>query len=111
MEVNKLEKSLHDLLEEVKNLKEDLKSTKIKTLKGIYEFIVFIVRFIEKLSKDQEIKKADKKVLAVGLLNYFIDIPWVPEAVEGRLLDMLVDLTVEVFNQTFGKMWIEKLQN
>ena len=50
-----------------------------------------------------------KRDTACTIINGLIDIPFVPEWVEDRVIVLLVDFIVDLFNRKFGKRWIETL--
>ena len=93
------------IVAEVKGAKEQFKDRKISNFKDVLSLVPFLVRLLENLSYKSEINKADKKVLAVKVLNRLIDVPALPEWAEEKLLGLLVDQVVEAFNQTLGKVW------
>ena len=50
-----------------------------------------------------ELDGLDKKVVVVEWLNEQIDIPLIGETTEAKLLELLIDAVVDVFNSTFGR--------
>ena len=50
---------------------------------------------------------AEKRAAVVGKLNELINLPWVPEWVEGKIIGWLVDLWCEKLNWLFGHDWKE----
>ena len=52
---------------------------------------------------------SSKRDTAVAIINSLIDIPFVLEWLEGRMIGLLVDFIVDLFNRKFGKRWIETL--
>ena len=48
---------------------------------------------------------AEKRAVVVGKLNEIINLPWVPEWVEGKLIGWLVDLCCGKLNWLFGHDW------
>ena len=51
----------------------------------------------------------DKKVIAVSLINSLVDVPFIPEFIEERIISLIVDYTVYMFNTYMGKSWVEKV--
>ena len=48
---------------------------------------------------------AEKRAAVVAKLNEIIDLPWVPEWVEGKAIGWMVDLACEKLNWLFGHVW------
>jgi hypothetical protein len=49
----------------------------------------------------------EKRKAAVALINAAVDIPFVPEPLEGVLFGLLVDLVVHLYNRWWGHDWTE----
>ena len=81
----------------------------LKTRGDILRAITTVVRYIEYLAEQETILKANKKELAIKLLNKFVDVPWLPEGLEEVLFGFAIDAVVEAFNQTLGNLWLKKL--
>lgn len=96
-----IESKAKELVEGLKNL--DLGS---KKLADILSAIPKIVCTVEKEFGD--LTGDDKKELVVNVLNMLIDVPLVPESVEGWMIRFIVDKTVKGLNDIFGKDWVEK---
>jgi len=47
----------------------------------------------------------DKRKAAVALINAAVDVPWLPEPLEGVLIGLLVDLAVHIYNRIWGHNW------
>lgn len=80
VEVDKTTKLIHDVVQEVEAVSE-----RTKALNG-----------------------EDKLDLACQVLNGLIDIPYVPESVEGMIIKFVVSYTVKQFNLIKGKLWGKK---
>jgi len=50
-----------------------------------------------------------KRDFAVLLISAVVDIPFIPEWAERIVIGLLVDLTIRLFNRTFGKRWIDRI--
>ncbi len=57
--------------------------------------------------KTQGMTSAEKKELAVTIINRLIDIPLIPESVEAMLLGYAIDAIVSALNKLVGKDWIK----
>jgi len=67
---------------------------------------------IEQAIRDAEIKFGrgkgiDKRKFAIELINAIVDIPILPEFLEEKIIGLLVDFAVDIFNRKFGKRWID----
>lgn len=100
------DKKADELLEGMKALKGSIVS--VHSLKDAAELLPEVIRMVEAAAADEEIIGADKKKLAVTLLNKLIDIPMLPEAVEGMLIGWAIDAIVSALNKLFGKDWLAK---
>lgn len=47
----------------------------------------------------------EKKKLAVDLINKAVDIPYLPEWVEGKILNIVIDLIIATINKWLGHAW------
>jgi len=100
------DKKAEELIEKVKSLKDSIIS--VRGLKDAAELLPEIVKAVEAAEADEEISGSDKKKLAVTILNRLIDIPFLPEAVEGMLIGWAIDAIVTALNKLFGKDWLAK---
>lgn len=57
--------------------------------------------------KTQGMTSAEKKELAINIINRLIDIPLIPESVEAMLLGYAIDAIVAALNKLVGKDWIK----
>lgn len=77
-------------------------------VKECYEIIVEVIQIIEEYSNNvQQLTGEEKKEVAVKMLNDIVDIPWVPDFVEGALIGWSIDLIVTLFNKYIGQEWLE----
>ena len=103
-----------EMIKDTKNVLHEVKELDLKSIKGLFTLVVLVVRFVEKLAKDGDIVKEDKKELAIEIIDQLVpDIPYIPNVLERStlrwLVGLLIDQLVEGFNRVFGKLWIEKL--
>ena len=68
-----------------------------------------VVAAVEKVGNDLKLAGAQKRDLAVKILNKLIDIPLVPESVEAILIGFVVDAVVAAYNK-YGKDWLGGLK-
>lgn len=54
-----------------------------------------------------ESKGSEKREAAIDIVNQAVDIPLVPEAAEGVLIGILVDLCIYLYNRWWGHKWLE----
>ena len=80
-----------------------------KAVSAAVSVITDVVQRVETLGADLKLAGAQKKELAVAVINSLVDIPWVPEALEAQLIEFAVDAIVGAFNKKFGKGWLEKI--
>jgi len=57
---------------------------------------------VKKLSSKQKLQ------LAIDVLNKIVDIPYVPEFMEERILSIMISVAVEWMNKRFGKNWLQE---
>jgi hypothetical protein len=74
------------------------------------ELIPDIIRQAE-LEIQGEGSGAQRREFVMNTINAVIDVPFLSETTEGRLLGSLIDLVVASFNRTFGKNWGKLIQN
>jgi len=73
----------------------------------VYGIIQDVIKTIEEYSNTVgTISSEDKKAVATDLINDIIDIPWIPDFVEGALIGWSIDLVVNVFNKVGGQAWL-----
>ena len=82
-----------------------VKGAKLNSLNGVVQAIIHLATFAEKASLDGRLAKADKKALAISILNEYIDIPYLPEFAEEKLIGLAIDLVVNTINNIKGKNW------
>ena len=122
MEINKLAakvvaelKDGADIVAGIKAVKEAWASESnvlkkaFKAVSAAVSVITDVVQRVETLGADLKLAGAQKKELAVAVIDSLVDIPWVPEALEAQLIEFAVDAIVGAFNKKFGKGWLEKI--
>lgn len=66
---------------------------------------------VEKVSKEiGSMSGTEKKELAVEIINSLVDIPVMPEWVEAKVIEYVIDVAISLFNKWFGKLWLEKFK-
>ena len=104
-----------DILEGVKAVKAAWASESnvikkaFKAVSAAVSVITDVVQRVETLGADLKLAGAQKKDLAVAVINTLVDIPWVPEALEAQLIEFAVDAIVGAFNKKLGKDWLAKV--
>lgn len=51
-----------------------------------------------------------RRQFVIDEINKIVDVPFVPESVEGSIIGIMVDAVVTAFNKLFGKKWIDKVE-
>ena len=101
------EKKAQELLDKLGAVKDKIKT--VKSLKDAAEAVPDVVKLVEGVGQDEDIKGSDKKALAVAVLNTLIDIPFLPESVESMLIGWAIDAVVSALNKLVGKDWLAQL--
>jgi len=97
-----------ELIAKLGAVADEIKS--VKSLSGALAVVPDVVKLVESVGQEEDIKGADKKQLAVAVLNALIDIPFLPESVEGMLIGWAIDAVVAALNKLVGPDWLAKLQ-
>lgn len=66
------------------------------------------IKVEEHTSQVESLTSAEKYDVASHVLNYYVDIPWVPESLEDDVIRGGLHAFVGVFNKYLGKTWIGK---
>jgi len=103
MDYDKKAEELVAKLDEVKG-----KIAGVDSLRAALDIVPDVVALVE--AEASELAGADKKALAVAVLNRLIDIPLLPESVEAVIIGWAIDAAVSALNKLVGKAWLEKLQ-
>ena len=101
------EKKAQELLNKLGEVKDKIKT--VKSLKDAAEAVPDVIKLVEGVGQDEDLKGSDKKALAVSVLNALIDIPFLPESVEGMLIGWAIDAVVSALNKLVGKNWLTQL--
>jgi len=72
-------------------------------LKEIKKWVVEKVLWVERELKGKS--GAEKREVVVRMLNDIIDLPWVPEWIEGYAIGWLVDFVCDALNRLLGHDW------
>ena len=70
--------------------------------------ITHVVSHVEAIGEDLKLAGAQKKELAVAVLNRLIDLPLLPENMEAVIIGFAIDAIVTGFNVKFGNAWLTK---
>jgi len=74
----------------------------------LFEKIVDVVHKAEELYRKKT--GAEKRKFAINCINALVDVPYVPERIEGWIIGLCVDLVVYLYNKWFGHDWIKKVE-
>ena len=100
------EKKAEELLGKLDEVKGKIAG--VGSLKTAFDVVPDVVSLVEAEAAD--LAGADKKQLAVAVLNKLIDIPFIPESVEAVIIGWAIDAAVAALNKLVGKDWLAKLQ-
>ena len=75
----------------------------------VHDLVADVVHKVEELAANIKLAGADKKALAVKVINLLVDIPYVPESLEEIIFSYAVDAIVAAFNRKLGKGWLAKV--
>lgn len=110
--MTKLPEIVEAILEDLSELVEKAKAIdkwNIESIQVIWELIVEVIAAVEKYSVELgKISKEDKREIAVDTLNSLIDIPYMPEWLEGRVFGFAIDGAIQLLNRFVGKDWLSK---
>jgi hypothetical protein len=65
-------------------------------------FVEVVIEIEDKWTGESGSKK---KELAVEFINDKVDVPYLPEWAEAKVIALLIDLIVYMLNRTLGKSW------
>lgn len=72
----------------------------------LMNLIMFLAGVIEMAARKFEgLTGPDKKKVLVKVINRLVDIPYVPENIEGWAIEMLIDQVISWINKVRGKKW------
>lgn len=99
-----------EILEEVKGESKEIVAA-IRGARGIiaiakelFRIVPEVVEKVEIISEKLGIKGADKKALAIEILNALIPWPWwIPDGIRMALLDGAIEMAVAIFNRAWKK--------
>lgn len=89
------------------------KATKLKG-KNTVEIITAVLGVLPDIVKEVEIvgdklASADKKNLAIEAALKWANIKLIPDAIERKLIGLVIDFVIGLLNKWFGKEWISKV--
>ncbi|MDD2773393.1 MAG: hypothetical protein PHP45_06825 [Elusimicrobiales bacterium] len=96
-----------ELIEKSKAALLELKQ--IKTLDDAAKVLPDVIKLVEGVGADEGLKGADKRELAVAIINELVDVPFLPEKLEEVLIGWGVDTTVHALNKLLGQDWFAQL--
>jgi len=106
--LNKVKEDVNAAIEVFKQNKD----WSISSINGKVDVLQTVLVEVEKTAKDLGgMLGADKKKLAVDVINTLIDIPMIPEWGEAILIEYVIDIVVTLFNKWFGHTWLDKILN
>ena len=89
---------------------------KIKSLKGkkTIEVITVVSQILPDILKKVEelgdsLGSADKKELAIEACLKYCNIKYLPDALESKLIGLMIDGSISMLNKWFGKAWLTKI--
>lgn len=95
------------IIAESKELFSVIKS--IHGIDGAVKIIPDVVKIVENIGKTEGLAGADKKKLAVTIINILVDVPFIPEAVEEVIIGFAIDTVISALNKMLGKDWLSKV--
>lgn len=96
------EKKADEIIENSKELAEDIKDGGIK-------YIPAAIKSVEFEAIKDGFNGSDKKKLAISIINKLINIPVLPEWLEEKIIGFAIDAIITTLNKFIGKNWIEKI--
>lgn len=106
--VAKVKEKFNALVAEVKETRDEIGKAEgfLGNVKAAFKAIPDVVRAVEEFAKEIPATGAEKKELAVKVINGLVNIPLMPESIEAVLIGFAVDMAVSSFNKS--KNWISK---
>ena len=109
MSDSKLEKIAKILIKELEQLRDDIKDFDFP--EDLLEVVTEVVASVEYYSNvTEKLDGKEKKKLAIILINILVDVPGLPEFVEEKIIEMIVEWTVSIFNKYFGSDWVGQVK-
>jgi len=96
------------LLADTKKNISDNNGWDLGDFKDVFRAVTLVVQLVEKYGKEVGATSKEKKQTAVKTLNWLIDIPVVPEWLEGKVIGVAIDAAVAALNK-FKHDWTEKV--
>jgi len=79
-------------------------------ISAIHALVSDVVDKVEEVGADLKMAGAEKKALAVKVINLLVDIPYVPENAEAWIFSYTIDVIVRELNKRLGNDWMNKLK-
>lgn len=84
---------------------------KAQGLKGLGILIPAVLLAVEEVKLETGTLSGEhKREIASRVLNLLINLPILPEWIEGKILGMAVDWFVAFFNRSFGHSWMAQVK-
>jgi len=97
-----------EIIQTVSDLQKVGETVKAKSWKEVYDLVPTIVKEVENLGQINNLGGNYKRELAISTINYFVDIPIVPEWAESKIIGFVLDAIIGFLNKVFGHEWIKK---
>jgi hypothetical protein len=96
------------LAKELVKSSKKLKGLKLKDMASAEKSLPVVLEAVEAYSKVEPLPSDMKKELAAEVVNLLVDIPFMPESLEGVLIRRMMGVSIGVLNSLFGKNWLSK---
>jgi hypothetical protein len=104
VDINKL---AEEVISDLADLKAEAKA--VKSVKDALKILPAVIKKVEEVAGGVALAGAEKKELAVAVINKLVDIPWVPESAEAYIIGLGIDAAVAALNRLLGTSWLEKV--
>lgn len=76
---------------------------------AIHAVISAVVDKVEEIAADIKMAGAEKREVAIRVINLLVDIPYAPENVEAYIFGYTIDTIIRELNNRLGKDWLSKV--
>ena len=102
---------LEQVYKKVQGTFDELKANKDWSPSGISGQVDILQATLVEIEKTSEaigvLTGEQKKRLAVLIINKIVDIPVIPEWIEGKIIEYIIDIMIGFFNKHFSHAWIK----
>jgi len=99
----------NDVLATIDIFKQN-KDWSIESINGKVDILQATILEVEKTSKEVGgLSSAEKKQLAVDIINSLVNIPILPEWIEAKVIEYVIDIVIALMNKWFGHLWVNKV--